>query len=187
MADCVKGRLIFCTGGRRSGKSAYALSLTEGFAPKVFIATAEGRDAEMRQRILAHKRERGPEWTTLEIPVASALNLPDFVQRAAGSGGVLLLDCLSTWVSGCMEVLSSPRDAAALADRVLRLFAQVLRILRQSGVRGVLVSAESGLGLSPLTEEGRLFADLLGKVNQLAARHSDEAYFVVSSLPLRLK
>jgi adenosylcobinamide kinase/adenosylcobinamide-phosphate guanylyltransferase len=187
MADRTRGRIIFCTGGCRSGKSAYALSLAEGFAPKVFIATAEGRDAEMRQRILAHKRERGPEWTTLEIPVASSLNLPEFARKAAGLGGVLLLDSLSTWVSGCMEVLSGARDETALMDEVLAVFAQAVNILRQAGSRAVLVSAESGLGLVPLTAEGRLFADLLGKVNQAAARHSDEAYFVVSSLPLRLK
>jgi adenosylcobinamide kinase/adenosylcobinamide-phosphate guanylyltransferase len=192
MPDSNQERIIFCTGGIRSGKSAYALRLAEGARSKVFIATAEGRDEEMRQRILAHERERGPAWRTLEVPASLSLELPDFMREALSLGEVLVLDCLSTWVSGCLEALAGrsrrpARSGAECARAILDIFALSISILRKAEARAVLVSAETGLGLVPLSAEGRLFVDVLGKVNQFAAASCDEAYFLVSSLPLRLK
>jgi adenosylcobinamide kinase/adenosylcobinamide-phosphate guanylyltransferase len=192
MPDINKKRIIFCTGGIRSGKSAYALRLAADARSRVFIATAEGRDEEMRQRILAHKKERGPEWQTLEVPASLSLELPALVRKALGLGEVLVLDCLSTWVSGCMEALAGRNDRSAQsgadpAGEILGIFAQAIGILKEAEARAVLVSAETGLGLVPLDAEARLFVDVLGKVNQLAAASSDEAYFLVSALPLRLK
>jgi adenosylcobinamide kinase/adenosylcobinamide-phosphate guanylyltransferase len=51
----------------------------------------------------------------------------------------------------------------------------------------VIVSNELGLGLVPADAQSRRFRDLAGKVNRLVAQEADEAYFVVSGLPLSLK
>jgi adenosylcobinamide kinase / adenosylcobinamide-phosphate guanylyltransferase len=44
-----------------------------------------------------------------------------------------------------------------------------------------------GLGLVPIDAQSRRFRDLAGNVNRLVAKAADEAYFVVSGIPLALK
>ena len=51
----------------------------------------------------------------------------------------------------------------------------------------VAVSNEVGLGLVPSTPLGRHFRDIGGKINQIMAQASDEAYLVVSGLNMKLK
>jgi adenosylcobinamide kinase/adenosylcobinamide-phosphate guanylyltransferase len=63
----------------------------------------------------------------------------------------------------------------------------LLGVIRRSGARVVLVSNELGLGLVPIDAQSRRFRDLAGNVNRLVAKAADEAYFVVSGIPLALK
>ena len=46
------------------------------------------------------------------------------------------------------------------------------------------MSNEVGLGVVPPTELGRIYADELGRVNQLVAAEADEVYFMAAGLPL---
>jgi len=58
--------LILVGGGARSGKSAFALALARSLGPRrAFVATAEARDLEMRERIARHREERGAEFSTV--------------------------------------------------------------------------------------------------------------------------
>ena len=60
-------KLIFITGGTRSGKSAYALKTADALeGDKVFLATATAGDEEMRRRIEVHKNARPSGWSTIE-------------------------------------------------------------------------------------------------------------------------
>ena len=63
----------------------------------------------------------------------------------------------------------------------------LLRTIRRIGERVVLVSNELGMGLVPADSESRRFRELAGEVNRLVASNADEAYFVVSGIPLSLK
>ncbi|MDR2892156.1 MAG: bifunctional adenosylcobinamide kinase/adenosylcobinamide-phosphate guanylyltransferase [Deltaproteobacteria bacterium] len=194
-------RIIFCTGGCRSGKSAFALDLASKLpGSKLFVATAEASDAEMLDRIGRHRLERGPEWDCLEISVGEAPHLARHLVQAKQD--ILLLDCLSSWVSACLCAypgLFEPEnsDSAERTSRaglareaelaVMGYFRACLSGLRQRGGEIILVSAETGLGLIPPSLAGRVFRDILGLVNQEAARCADKAYLIVSGLPLRLK
>lgn len=51
----------------------------------------------------------------------------------------------------------------------------------------MLVTGEVGLGLVAPYRMGRIFADILGKVNQQLAAQADEAYFMACGFPIRLK
>ena len=44
-----------------------------------------------------------------------------------------------------------------------------------------------GLGVIPATDLGRIYADELGRVNQLVAAEADDVYFMAAGLPLRMK
>ncbi|MFC1580775.1 bifunctional adenosylcobinamide kinase/adenosylcobinamide-phosphate guanylyltransferase, partial [Thermodesulfobacteriota bacterium] len=57
--------VILVTGGCRSGKSRFALDyVNKHYKNKVFVATAEALDDEMKRRIQRHQEERGPDWKT---------------------------------------------------------------------------------------------------------------------------
>ena len=89
-------KIIFITGGARSGKSAYALSnATRISGDKTYIATAEALDKEMRERIEKHKRQRGKEWDTFEEP----LKIAKVIKEIEGKYTAIVLDCLTLWLS----------------------------------------------------------------------------------------
>ncbi|RMF38762.1 MAG: bifunctional adenosylcobinamide kinase/adenosylcobinamide-phosphate guanylyltransferase [Alphaproteobacteria bacterium] len=160
-------------GGARSGKSDLAEALLQAMAPpRLYIATAEPRDAEMAARIARHRARRGAGWQTVEAPrdIAGAL-------RAADPARPVLVDCLTLWLSNLMEAGADP-DAG---------FDELAAVLATRPGPAVLVSNEVGLGLVPETALGRAFRDAQGRLNQRAAAHADLVVFVAAGLPLVLK
>lgn len=171
-------RVAFILGGTRSGKTSHALSLTatramQNGATPVYLATAQAHDAEMTARIDNHKAERGPEWQTVEEP----LEVPDAVLRHAKPGNVLLLDCLTLWVSNLM---GAERDMDAA-------FMELVAALKDVQGPVVIVSNETGLGIVPDNPLARSFRDRSGLLNQMVAATADKVQFVAAGLPLTLK
>jgi adenosylcobinamide kinase / adenosylcobinamide-phosphate guanylyltransferase len=165
--------IILITGGARSGKSRRAEARAQGFAGKpVYIATAEGFDHEMRERIAKHRARRGHEWIEHETPLelVAALNATD-------GGGARLVDCLTIWLSNIMhEGRDWTKEAASLVEA-----------LKAQGSPVVLVANEVGSGIVPDNALAREFRDAAGLLNQMIARAADEVEFVVAGLPMRVK
>lgn len=171
-------RVTYITGGARSGKSGFAQSLAERCAgPLLYVATAGIGDAEMAVRVEKHRQARGERWHTLEEPLSLSERLP---QAAAGKGGVLL-DCVTLWLSNLL-FHHGERDESVRAE-VERFIAQ----LPAFPAPIFLVSNELGSGIVPENRLARQFRDLAGEVNQRLATVADEAWLVVSGIPLRLK
>ncbi|ADY27715.1 Adenosylcobinamide-phosphate guanylyltransferase (plasmid) [Deinococcus proteolyticus MRP] len=167
--------LVFVTGGARSGKSSFAERLAAGRGgPVTYLATAQAFDGEMRERIARHRVDRPAGWSTVEEP----LDVP--AALAAAAPGTVLLDCLSLWVSNLM--LAGWSDGA-----VLDAAARLLTAARQREGLTVLVTNEVGFGIVPENALARRYRDLLGWVNQRCAAESDQAWLLVSGLPLALK
>jgi adenosylcobinamide kinase/adenosylcobinamide-phosphate guanylyltransferase len=161
-------------GGARSGKSSFAERLAgEIAAHKIYLATATASDDEMTARIAQHRRQRGDGWTTVEEPLA----LVDTLTREATVGRVVLVDCLTLWLSNLMF---AERDPEIEAKRLVRF-------LDVSRYPIVFVSNEVGLGLVPETPLGRAFRDAQGRLNQIIAAAVPNVVFVAAGLPLWLK
>jgi adenosylcobinamide kinase/adenosylcobinamide-phosphate guanylyltransferase len=165
---------VLILGGARSGKSRFAESLvTASGLGRHYVATGRAWDDEMRLRIAQHRADRGDLWTTHEEPL-------DLVSRLAdidGEGRVILIDCLTLWVTNLMM---EERDMAAE-------FAALSEYLPNAKARLVLVSNEVGLGIVPDNAMARAFRDHAGRLHQMIAAQVAEVYFVAAGLPLKMK
>lgn len=172
-------RRTLALGGARSGKSLWAETRCETAAAAegralIYVATGEALDAEMGARIAAHAARRGPEWRLVEAP----LDLAGAIAReGAAPGGVILVDCLTLWLS---NLIHAERDAAAETDRLIAA-------LRAAPAEVVLVSNEIGLGVAPENALARRFRDLQGALNQRIAAEADDVAFVAAGLALMMK
>jgi adenosylcobinamide kinase / adenosylcobinamide-phosphate guanylyltransferase len=171
----IEARSVLVLGGARSGKSALAQNLVESAAPeRLYLATAEAGDAEMAARIARHQAQRGPDWTTLEEPLALAGTLSAIARPGRRA---ILVDCLTLWLS---NLLLAEREVEAEISRLT----QVVRALESPTV---FVSNEVGLGLVPETKVGREFRDWQGRLNREAAEACEAVVFVAAGLPTLLK
>lgn len=167
-------RRVLVLGGARSGKSRTAQAIAEAAsADRTFVATAQAFDEEMRERISRHRAERDGSWRTQEAP----LELPEAIRAHAGPGKVVLVDCLTLWLS---NLLLAERDADGEAERLVRAVGEAAGPL-------VLVSNEVGQGIVPATPLGRVFRDGQGRLNQGLAEACDAVVFVAAGCPVLLK
>ena len=167
-------RRVLVLGGARSGKSRTAQGLAEAAsARRIYIATAQAFDEEMRERIARHQAERDASWQTHNAP----LELPEAIRAHTGPGRVVLVDCLTLWLS---NLLLAERDPVPETDRL------VLAIAEAAGPL-ILVSNEVGHGIVPATPLGRVFRDEQGRLNQRMAEACDTAIFVAAGCPIVLK
>lgn len=180
--------LVF--GGARSGKSAHAEKLArESGKEVVYLATAQAGDGEMATRIAHHRAQRPAEWSTLEEP----LRLGDAILREARPGRLLLVDCLTLWLTNLMfstgEAYPDVGDIALPelfhSERAHLLYA--LAKMADTDCDLVLVSNEVGMGIVPYGAISRCFTDEAGRLNQAVAAVCDNAVFVAAGLPLHLK
>ena len=171
-----ESRLILVLGGAASGKSELALDLAGQVGPRVFVATGQALDREMKVRIERHQATRSSDWETAEVPA----DLAKWFSNNGKSYQTIVLDCLTLWLSNLQR--RRLRDVA-----VSEATANLLQAIRATRARVVMVSNELGLGLVPATKAVRAFRDLAGRVNQQVAAEADEVYLTISGLPVRLK
>lgn len=166
---------VLVLGGARSGKSRFAENyVTETGLARHYLATGRAWDDEMRARIDQHKEDRGPLWTTVEEPldIVSALSAMD------DPGHVVLIDCLTLWVTNLM--MEEGRDFRAE-------FSALAAHAAAARARLVFVSNEVGLGIVPENRMAREFRDHAGRLHQMIAEVAREVYFVAAGLPLKMK
>jgi adenosylcobinamide kinase / adenosylcobinamide-phosphate guanylyltransferase len=170
-------RVTLIGGGARSGKSAFALSLAMRHAgPRAFVATAEAFDDEMRARITRHIAERASRFETVEAPRA----LEDAVGRLRGRAQVVVIDCLTLWLS---NLLLAGEPSSAIEARV-----EVLgSMLRDAPFESIVVTNEVGMGIVPESELGRRFRDVAGRAHQALARRAGHLYLATLGVVMRLR
>ncbi len=176
--------LTLILGGARSGKSSHAQQLAaERGSSVVFVATAEPSDEEMKRRISRHRTGRPTDWQTIEAPLEVAAAL----RAHSAKADVVLLDCLTLLTSNSMTSLPEPISEEAAEERVGAEIDALLTEYAAGDAEWIVVSNEVGLGLVPPYPLGRLYRDVLGRVNQRIAAAADRVIFMVAGLPIRIK
>lgn len=167
-------RLILILGGEKSGKSEFALKEGERFGVRrAFLATAEGFDDELRERIERHRIARGKDWVTIEEP----LRVSEVISNIEMDFDVIVLDCLTIWLG---NLFHHGLDVNGETFRLLDVISK-----RKTNI--VIVSNEVGLGIVPENDMARRFTTALGNLNKEVAKISDKVIFMVSGIPITIK
>lgn len=183
MSPHAAARKVLVTGGVRSGKSRYAESLVAGAGPVTYVAPGPVpdpvADPEWAARVAAHQAVRPADWRTVETT-----DLPHALARAQGS---VLVDCLGTWTTAIVDELGTwDKPLAGWRDRFDARLDALLQAWREHPGLLVAVTNEVGWGLVSEHRSGRVFTDLLGRVNQAVAAECDEVVLMVVGRALHL-
>ena len=195
--------IIFLTGGARSGKSDFAQDLAEKLGKKrLYIASAQALDEEMKKRIENHQNKRGDRWDTLEAPIY----LGKALKSALTHYEVILIDCLTLWMSNLL--LEYQQKSEQITKVVNKFFDDLFKLKEGSKAQRlkgskaeippkkneicaiktvIVISNEVGLGIVPDNPLARMYRDRLGLLNQRMAKIADEVYILFSGIPLKIK
>lgn len=182
--------IILVTGGARSGKSNFAESLCKSRNNKTaYIATSIPFDEEMKDRVRKHKESRPQNWTTYEI----YKDIYSIVKEIANDHKTIILDCVTLLVNNLMfsyDIDVDDANSNQINQLEIYIKDQVIKLLeetKKTDLYVVLVTNELGMGIIPGNKLSRVYSDIVGRVNQYIASQSDEVYFVVSSIPMKIK
>jgi len=198
-------QFTFITGGARSGKSQFAeLLAAHAKCPVIYIATAQIWDEEMALRVKKHQLQRPATWRLIEEP----LNIRDTLIELKDEDGVILLDCVTLWLTNlllagqshpvtpsCPDGVEFPLDLQndhdlfnnQLEPQILDSVKHVARLAREIKPQVIFVSNEVGQGIVPENPLARAYRDLAGRSNQILAHSADQVYMVVAGLPMEIK
>lgn len=180
-------------GGTRSGKSRCAESRAAAWLQTpghqaLLLATALAGDDEMQARIDRHRIDRAqrvPALQTREVPH----DLPAAVREASTPQRLLVVDCLTLWLTQALMPPDIPPPGGAPLDAAAWQVQQdaLCQALHDAPGPVVLVSNEISLGLAPLGREVRQFLDALGWLHQRVAAECARVTLMVAGLELRVK
>jgi len=165
-------------GGQRSGKSRQAESLAQDWLRRdpshrvTVLATALAFDEEMRARIARHQADRPAGFDTVEVP----LSLSRALLANAAPGRLLLVDCLTLWLTNWLMPMSNQPDLAGWQRELQSLTA----LLPKLSSPVLFVSNEVGWGVSPMSREARFYVDELGRLNQAVAARCAQLTLMVA-------
>lgn len=172
MDKAAKQMRILLTGGIKSGKSRRALALAADFKPgKIFVATAEALDDEMRNRIKLHKEERAKlNFITIEEPY-------NIDKAISGTSGIqCIVDCIPMWLNN-MYFADREKDWPVILERFIQNMPKDI----------IIVTNETGMGVIAADELSRRYVVDLGIINSKLASAVDSVELLVSGIPLRVK
>lgn len=178
------GKCILVTGGAKSGKSVFAETYVQSCeGRKVYVATAQALDEEMKQRITVHQQRRPANWKTIEMPYHMAAVIPNILKEA----DVLLIDCLTMYFSNFLFAHEQEKDSVIMAEALQEMEQTCQSIRSSSGKIVVFVTNELGCGIVPMGRISRLYRDLIGAINQKVAAEADEVYATICGITIDLK
>ena len=183
-------KVILVTGGARSGKSNFAEKLCKDQNNNTaYIATSIPFDDEMKERVKKHKESRPQNWKTYEI----YKDIYTIINDISKEHKTVILDCVTLLVNNLMFTYGIDVDKATskeldeLENYIRDQIEKLLDAVKKTNLYFVIVSNEIGMGIVPANKLSRIYTDIIGRINQQIATHSDEVYFVVSGIPMKIK
>ena len=179
-----RGKLIFITGGARSGKSHFAEKVAAKISKEVaYIAAGQPLDEEMAHRIEKHKEKRLNSWETYEEPI----EVRKLVSRLGLEKEVILIDCLTLLTSNLLLKKENKVGDPQWEEEILLEIKKLAEVSYKIPAQVIIVSNEVGMGLVPDNPLGRVYRDILGRANSIIADKADEVFMMVSGIPLKIK
>ncbi|MGL5150869.1 MAG: bifunctional adenosylcobinamide kinase/adenosylcobinamide-phosphate guanylyltransferase [Clostridium sp.] len=182
-----KGTVTLITGGTRSGKSSYGEKLLGGKDDVLYIATLKVFDDEMKERVELHKKTRSNNWRTFEGHNNLVMEISNSREK------YIMLECIGTMVTNmifdrysCVDNISRD-EVATLEGEILREILGFVNTCKEKKKEVIIITNEVGLGLVSEYKLGRIFTDIVGRVNQRLGQISDNVYFVCCGIPMRIK
>src|SRR5581483_268923 len=173
--------VVFITGGVRSGKSRFAQSIARASKRHVtYVATARQNsdDAEWMRRIERHRADRPQQWQTVEM-AGEPLATWEQLFRTSTSDELLLIDSLGTWLADQFDAHTLATNTLTCEDALSETCDRFASLLADVTADVVIVSEETGWGIVPEYPSGRIFRDVLGRLNQTVATRADRACLIV--------
>ena len=167
----MSSRVTFILGGAASGKSAFAESLcVNSGKDRVYLATSQVFDDEMRVKVDKHVVQRGAGWTTYEeffnpAAILSKLTYPQ----------ICLLDCATMWLTNHLMAENCLQTAQN----------ELLQGITSCDSDLVIVSNETGI--VPENALARRFREAQGRLNIELAKQAGCVVQVTAGIPLVLK
>jgi adenosylcobinamide kinase/adenosylcobinamide-phosphate guanylyltransferase len=166
--------IYYITGGERSGKSHYAQNLAlELSNSPYYLATSRVWDGDFAERVKRHVSDRDERWTTIEEE--------KYIGSIDIDGKTVVIDCVTLWLTNWyMDTENNVEESLKKGkEELLQLFKKEANI--------IIISNEIGMGVHAQTKMARKFTELQGWMNQFIAQKADQAIFMVSGLPVKLK
>lgn len=162
-------------GGRRSGKSRYALALASSHGPRLgFIATLTPSDEESAAKVANARVERGSGFVTFEEP----LDINHLIREHGSLFDAIVIDDLTVWVANL--IMAGRRDVEAEAAELIQLSASCPAEL-------ILVTSDVDFGFPVDSEASRAMRRDAGLINRLVAEASTRLYWMVFGIPKRIR
>ena len=166
--------ITYITGGERSGKSSFGQKLAlERSENPIYLATAKVMDNDFSERVKRHQSGRDDRWQTIEKAIdISELQLPE---------RTVMMDCITLWLYNIFY------DNNRQVDSSLEVVKEQWTAFINQPFNLLVISNELGMGVHAATQEARKFVELHGWVNQFIASTADNAYLMVSGIPVKIK
>ena len=164
---------MLVVGGASSGKTSFSenLAVSSGRAP-VYLATAEARDREMKEKIERHQSKRSSKWRTIEASSRAG----DAIGKCRGDE-IVVFDCVTMWL------MNELGRCGNLAESKLKL----LSAFERAACPVIAVTNEIGSGIVPMESSTRLFCNEHGLLNQEIAVRSDTVLAITAGIPVVIK
>ena len=183
-------KVILVTGGARSGKSNFAEKLCkERNNNTAYIATSIPFDDEMKDRVRKHKESRPQNWKTYEI----YKDIYTIIDDISKEHKTVILDCVTLLVNNLIFMHgididnSTQYEIDELEKYIKEQVEKLLIEIKKTNLYFVIVTNELGLGGVSINKLTRVYTDIVGRINQQIAAQSDEVYFVISGIPMKIK
>ncbi|MCA1058606.1 bifunctional adenosylcobinamide kinase/adenosylcobinamide-phosphate guanylyltransferase [Rossellomorea aquimaris] len=175
------GKLLFITGGVRSGKSSYAeklaVALRKSNEVLIYLACGVVTDFEMEERIIKHRldRQSSPEnWTTIERPKAI-----HGIVESIPSNSIVLLDCLTTLLTN--ELFSLEKVDSTIVEKEIY---QAVKLLMDKADVLIVVSNEVLYDIPSNSKDILRFQRTLGKLHMNMVEMAHTAIDMTVGVPV---